>query len=147
MNLNDMFPSRFLKSADFKDDETKIFTITGVRKEVLGQGDEKESKNIVSFAETDKEFILNKTNAVTISKFLTAETDNWTGKRVALHVMDVPMRGEMVQGIRVKTRQPSAQPAPVQAATIDAEDELFADEPAANMNVGRGIPPMKRQPA
>jgi hypothetical protein len=143
VNLNDMYPSRFLKSADFKDEETKIFTIDNVRLETLGQGDDKETKPIVSFVETDKEFVLNKTNATTIAKNLTDDTDAWVGKRVALHVVDVQMRGEMVPAIRVKTKQPQA--APVAPPPLD--DDIFADDPVANMNIGQGVKIKSKQPA
>jgi hypothetical protein len=145
MKLHEAFPGKYMKAEEFAEDEVRILTVKNYEMEEIGQG-AKELKPVLSFREPGaKPLVLNKTNGAIIAKFYTDDLDNWIGKRIALHVMEVEMKGDIVKAIRVKTKQPVAQT--VQAATIDAEDELFADEPAANMNVGMGIPPMKRQPA
>jgi hypothetical protein len=66
------------------------------------------------------------------------DTDDWMGKKIGLYVTEVEAFGKRGPAIRVKAKK-IVQPAPKpQASTIEAEDELFADEPAASMNLKAG---------
>jgi hypothetical protein len=142
MNVDQLFPSKYLKAEDFAEGEVRILTIRAV--EQIEIGEKKELKGLMTFRDAGaKPLVLNKTNTAIVAKFYGKETDDWMGKKIALRVMEVEMKGDIVQAIRVATKQPAAQPAPKpQASTIDAEDELFADEPAASMNLKPGGVPI-----
>ena len=108
MKVSDAFPSKYMKAEDFDENETRILTIRNIEIEELGQDkNKKESKPVISFREPNtKGLVLNKTNAAIISKFYGDEMDDWIGKRVALHVIEVESFGDVVKAIRVKTKQP-----------------------------------------
>ena len=110
MKVSEAFPSKYMKAEDFDEGETRILTIRNIEIEELGQDkNKKEQKPVISFREPNtKGLVLNKTNAAIISKFYGDEMDDWIGKRVALHVIEVESFGDVVKAIRVKTKQPQA---------------------------------------
>lgn len=108
MKLHQAFPSNFLKSEDIGDTEM-VLTITGVENEELGQGQEKETKPVISFKETDKKLVVNKTNFIAIAGVLGSdESDDWSGKQIGLITMQVQFGGKMTMGIRVSLKKPAA---------------------------------------
>ncbi len=107
MNINTAFASRTLKAADVEDGDM-ILTIKTVVVETVGQGKDAEDKPHIYFNETDKALVLNKTNAGVIAKLYGNDTDDWTGKQIALYAMDVQYGNEMVPGIRVRTKAPTS---------------------------------------
>lgn len=108
MNINNAFPSKYIKSGDINPDADMVLTISHVEVENVGQGDEAELKPVVYFSETDKGLVLNKTNAATIAKLVgTPETEGWTGKRIALFATEVDFAGKQTLAIRVRMRAPN----------------------------------------
>ena len=113
MNINQEFPSKYLKSdADFPGDEDLILTIRDVKIENVGQEEEHETKPIIYFDEVKKGLVLNVTNKNTIVGLHGIETDNWIGKKITLYVTEVEFKGKMTLGIRVRLRAPKAQAQP-----------------------------------
>lgn len=115
--MTDAFPSNFLKAEDISHlGKDVVVTIAKVTEETLGQGANAERKFVVEFAGKDKKLVLNKTNFKSI---ITAtgedDTDNWTGKKISLFVMDVEYQGDLMPAIRVRPRPP----APAGAASQD----------------------------
>lgn|SRR5512142_467289 len=110
MKLNDMFPSQYIKSGDFEEDEVKILTIRDVdMTEMKKQDGKTEQKPVISWKEKEvKPFVCNKTNAVIIAKLYGDDTDDWLGKRVALFVTQIDAFGEQQDAIRVRAKVPSA---------------------------------------
>lgn len=108
-NLNEMFPSKFLKAEDI--DQDYEVTIAEIASDTAGQGDEKKNVFVVYFEEFDKGLCLNKTNGGLIAAQHGSNTDAWKGKKVVLTVEDVQYKGELVKGIRV--RRPHRPVAPV----------------------------------
>jgi len=106
MNIQTAFPSKWLKSGDIPEDSDMLLTIARVEVETVGQGDEAEQKPVIYFDETEKGMVLNKTNADTISKLHTPETDNWIGKRIALFATEVDFAGKQTLALRVRLRAP-----------------------------------------
>jgi hypothetical protein len=118
MNINEAFPSKYLKAdVDVLPDEPLHLTIKSVTVENVGSGDKQENKPIVSFTENSKGLVLNKTNATTITKLYGPDTDAWAGKRITLLWKEVEYQGEMRPGIRVSLRAPAA-PAPVNGSAL-----------------------------
>jgi hypothetical protein len=115
MNINNAFPSKWLKSGDVEEDDL-ILTISRVVMEDIGQGENQETKPVLYFDETEKGMVLNKTNAETISRLHTPETDNWIGKKITIFATEVDFAGKQTLALRVrmkapKVAQPKAQPA------------------------------------
>ena len=82
---------------------TPTVTIADVRKEEIA--DDKgvlKSKAVVHFVGTERSFILNRTNALSIAAMFGVETVAWTGKRITLYAAEVQFGKERTMGVRVK---------------------------------------------
>jgi hypothetical protein len=104
MNISDEFPSKYLKAEDLKGKNVTV-TIEQVNKEKVGPM--KESKPVISFVNTLKKMVLNKTNAATIAKLYGEETGEWMGKRIILYPKETEFQGEMVLAVRVRLETPT----------------------------------------
>jgi hypothetical protein len=144
MKTSDAFPSKYMKAEDFAEGEVRVLTIRNVEPEELGQGQKKETKPVMTFREPNtKPFVMNKTNwgIVADTYKYGDDSDLWLGRKIALHVLEVEMKGDIVRAIRVKTKLPTAAPAP----RPTPEPDLFGPEDEmAIPDVPAGIPPMKR---
>lgn len=105
MTIQDLFPSKFIKSADIGETDT-VLTISKVEVEDLGFGEEKDSKPVVYFEEIEKSLVLNKTNAESIGQLYGPRIDGWSGKKIALFTTEVSFQGKPMLGIRVRLRPP-----------------------------------------
>jgi hypothetical protein len=109
MNIDDAFPSRYLRPADLGQ-AAPVVTIAAVRLERVGP--RKTSKPVVYFVGKEKGLILNRTNGSAIAALLRAkDTDAWPGGRVRLFVTETTFAGDAVPCIRIKAA--TATPAPV----------------------------------
>jgi hypothetical protein len=105
MNIQNAFPSKWLKSGDVEDGDLTL-TIDRVEIEEIGSGEQQDRKPVIYFRETDKGMVLNKTNADTISKLHTPETDNWIGKQITVFATEVDFAGKQTLALRVRLRTP-----------------------------------------
>ena len=119
MNINEAFPSDYLKADDLKGANVTV-TIDEVGIEEIGQGQQKERKLILSFVGKKKRLVCNKTNANTIGKLYGTETDAWIGKSIILAPREVEFQGDMVWAIRVSLQKPTV------AAPAGGREERFA---------------------
>lgn len=118
MNLNQLYPSNYLKAEDLQGREVTV-TIDRVVVEKLGQ----DEKPIMYFQGKQKGVVLNKTNATNIGSVYGSETTAWTGKKVTLFPAWVDFQGKSVQAIRIRpafdgqaqqpVQQPQAAPQPM----------------------------------
>src|SRR6476659_477300 len=131
MKISDVFPSKYLKAEDLEGASVTV-TIEEVKREEVGP--KKESKPVISFAETLKRLVLNKTNAATIAKLYGEETDEWLGKRIILYPKDTEFQGEMVLAVRVSLQKPTG----AQKPSSDDKGRLH-DNPPPDVDDG-GIP-------
>jgi hypothetical protein len=125
MNVNDMFPSKWLKADDLEEGERRVLTIKDVRYEEVGQ--KKEQKPILEFRE-DKPMILNKTNASVIAHLYGNHTDEWIGKKVVIYVTEVDSFGDKSWALRVRNEVPQttvAQPPAPQAVSPGTGDNTL----------------------
>jgi len=98
MNLNEAFPSAYVREADLKGREVRL-TIKSCQMEDIG-GDH---KPVLYFERTEKGLVLNKTNANTIAGNLGSyDSDHWTGKTITLTGAETEFQGKRVRCIRVK---------------------------------------------
>ena len=101
MKWKKMYDYRFLAGEDFDGDVT--LTIKGVKKEEMYNGREKQNNPALSFEETTKMIVLNKTNARRIEKVTGSdETDDWIGKKITFTTERVSAFGTTTDAIRVK---------------------------------------------
>jgi len=103
MHVDLMFPSIYLKAAELNGKEF-VLTIKDVTVDVLmtvkGKTD---PKYILTFAETVKMFVLNKTNARAIAKALNEpRAVKWPGHKITLYPATCEAFGETTDCIRVK---------------------------------------------
>lgn len=115
MNIDSLFPSRFLKASDLGGTQ-KTFTINGITVEEMTDGNRKPA---LSFAEADKALVLNRTNAGVISAAFGRDTDTWSGKKLTLFSTPVTFQGRLVDAIRVRA---------VEAPKTEAADADFDDD-------------------
>tara|TARA_Y100000034_G_C6733069_1_gene324883 strand:+ start:138 stop:542 length:405 start_codon:yes stop_codon:yes gene_type:complete len=110
MNINDAFPSKYLKADDFGDAE-QAMTISNVVMEDIGSN---EVKPILYFQGHDKGVVLNKTNSTNLARAFGDETNAWIGQSVILFIVWVDYQGKSVRGIRLRSQTPTTG-APVHA--------------------------------
>ncbi len=129
MNMNDAFPSKYLKAADLKGQRVRV-TMEDVNMASFDSGDE--PKPCVVFRGKKKGLVLNKTNSNTIVDIYGPDTDAWFGKDITIYPTTTEYQGRMADCIRVQvesrqTSQPGfvGQPdatsqvaPPVQSSTV-----------------------------
>jgi hypothetical protein len=125
MNINDAFPSNYLKASDLGEAQP-VVTIDRVEMEPVGRS--KEMKPVVYFAGKQKGMVLNKTNSKKIAEIASSpDTDEWHGVAVKLYATEVDFQGETVEAIRVKAAtngKAAAKPKPAAVPEYDINDDL-----------------------
>lgn len=103
MHVDLMFPSMYLRAVDFEGKPVTL-TVREVHRDNLRLANGgKTEKYILSFVETEKMFVLNKTNAKAIAKHLQEpKAVNWPGAKLTLSPDQCEAFGEIVPCIRVK---------------------------------------------
>jgi hypothetical protein len=104
MHVDLMFPSKYLKAADFQGKDVKL-TVVSVSLEPLkdSKGGEK-MKYIVAFKETDKLYVLCKTTANQIAESLNEKKAvKWAGRQITLYPTQCDAFGKIVDCIRART--------------------------------------------
>lgn len=103
MHVDLMFPSKYLKAADFQGKEVTL-TVATVKRDTLQLATgAKEQKYVLSFVETDKMFVLNKTNAKAIAAALNEpKAVKWPGQKITLYPTTCDAFGKKTDCIRAK---------------------------------------------
>lgn len=132
VNINEEFPSKYLKSADLQGNMVKV-KIRDVLSEQIGA----DRKLIMYFQGKDKGMVLNKTNARTIGDVYGDDTDSWINASIELFSMKVDFQGRMVDGLRVRVPPPPKSPPKAQPngnATVvpNARDRAMQSQPAGD---------------
>jgi hypothetical protein len=100
VDFDQLFPGRFLKAGEFEGKEVTL-TISAVDLEDLPSdkgGDRK--RGVISFAQTPKKLVLNRTNGEAFKAMFGREVQSWVGKRVTLYPAVWNSEGELA--VRVK---------------------------------------------
>jgi hypothetical protein len=108
MNINEAFPSKYLKASDLQDREVAV-VIGRIEMETIGT----DRRMLLYFNGKDKALVCNKTNATSIAKGYGQDTDNWIGKPIVLFSAYVDFKGESVEAIRIKLKKAGTAGAPV----------------------------------
>ena len=101
MNIENAFPSAFIKSADLQNQDVTV-TIAAVAMEEVDD----QQLPVVRFAGHAKGWVLNKTCAMVIAEALGTETDRWIGQAITLYPTRCEFKGKMTDCIRVRPPQP-----------------------------------------
>jgi hypothetical protein len=147
MNVNQAFPSNYLKAEDLQGKNVTV-TIESVELVDMGQGRDKEQKILIAFRGKDKGLVCNKTNARTIEKLYGPETDDWIGQTIIIGPREVEFSGEMVWAIRVSLQKPGIKPAtaPAKSAPVPPKtaqrvvEEPQVMEPEPEEEAGGEVP-------
>jgi len=102
MNVNDVFPSNYIKASDLRGSQVTV-TMQRIQIEEVGDG----PKPVLYFQGKDKGLVLNKTNANTIAGMYGPEMDGWAGRPVTLFATQVDFQGRQVEAIRVQIQRPT----------------------------------------
>lgn len=131
-----MFPSDYVAAVEFKGKDWTL-TINSVKVEQLVMvGGAKKTKPVISFSETKKKLVLNKTNADSIASMYGAEASKWVGKRITLYPAKALFGNQTVDAIRIREKEPppkgkgkapAAPPEPSEPAQPPQPQELDAD--------------------
>ena len=106
LHVDLMFPSRYLRAVDFEGKPVTLTSAEVVKDKVQMATGQKAEKYILRFRETEKELILNKTNAKAVAKVLSEmKAINWPGERITLKPSSCEAFGEIVPCIRVEMRE------------------------------------------
>lgn len=124
MNINNLFPSKYLKAADLPEDEAVPLKIAKIKIEEVGP--KKEPKPVIYFENEEKGFVANKTNCRAIAALTGSdEIEDWIGQTIRLYRTEVEFQGDMVESIRVKRKPGTTKPTSVNQGPDDPqEDEI-----------------------
>ena len=101
MNINTVFPSKYIKSAEVPEEGISL-RIERVDVEVVDG--KAERKPVVYFSKAKKGLVLNVTNAKKITGIVgSPDTDAWAGHTITLYRSETEFAGETVDCIRVRT--------------------------------------------
>lgn len=110
MNVNQMFPSRYVTALDLNGSDVTACIKIVVMEGMKNRNNKTESKPVVIFERATKGMVLNKTNAMTIASLYGPETDNWVGKSVTLYATEVEAFGKQTKAIRIRPKAPPSKP-------------------------------------
>lgn len=103
MKLDQVFKSASLKAEDLKG-RRRTLTISEVEIKDFGDG---QPKPIFHFEETEKTFVANKTNSMTLASLTGSDdTDDWTGWCITLRPDMTQYQGKPMPCIRVDSELP-----------------------------------------
>lgn len=104
VSVNDSYSGNHLKCADLKGKDVSL-VIASTSLEKVGD----DHKLVVYFRGTDRDLVLNKTNANCIAQMYGDETDNWAGRKITIIPTQTEYAGKTVPAIRIKLMPPPVQ--------------------------------------
>lgn len=144
MNVNNLFPSKYLKAHDLGDKHITV-TIRNATLEDMGFGSDKERKLVLWFEKATKGMVMNRTNAMIVASLYGPETDAWIGKAITLYSARVKAFGSWHDAVRVKEQIPARNvgaermtDAMQEPPPIDDEDDLLDVDEGHDRHDGPG---------
>lgn len=107
-----MHPNDYLAAIEFKGRDVTLTIKAVAHEELTMAGGKKDTKPVLSFNETKKRFICNKTNASSIASMYGKQALEWIGKRVTLYPTTTAVGKKQEDCIRVRERVPDAKTKP-----------------------------------
>jgi hypothetical protein len=131
MNINEVFPSNYLKASDLGGKKIRL-TISHVDMENLGN----ESKPVVYFEGKQKGLVLNKTKAQILAAAYSPETNGWKGRDVGIYPTKVNFQGQMVDSIGLE---------PIASEAVAGEEPDFKMDIVAFIEDERELAILRRE--
>jgi hypothetical protein len=122
MNINNLFPSNYLKAADLQGREVEVIMDRVAMEDIGG-----DHKAVLYFQHKEKGVVLNKTNSTNIASIYGPETDGWNGRKVTLYSAWVDFQGRSVEAIRIRGPQAGVPPQQATQTQAPLDDDLAAD--------------------
>lgn len=141
-----MFPSEFVAAVEFGGRDVTLTIAAVALEDMRIKGAKKEKKPVLSFKETKKRLVLNKTNAGTIADLYGSKAEEWPGHKVTLYPTKTECGGDTVDCIRVRARVPGSATPPPPAAVLQ-DPEPREDEPTEPDAFDEPTPAAARPPA
>jgi hypothetical protein len=107
MRTKDLFPSKYLQSADAKAKQI-VATISHLAQEFVGQGQDQKMKPVLHL-ENQKPMVLNRTNCETLEDAF-GDSDNWAGNKIKIYCVKTTYAGKSVDGLRIEPIIPKPAP-------------------------------------
>lgn len=142
MDYDQLFPGRFLKSGEFQGKDVTL-TVAGIRLEELPQDQGgTRTRGIISFKETKRELVLNRTNGESIKAMFGRKTGDWIGKRITFYPAPyhdsfsgeqgtaIRVRGstDIEKDVRFELRLPKRRPVPMVMRALGGKTAARKDE-------------------
>lgn len=124
MNINEAFPTKYIKASDLQGRATTV-RIATVKMDETEKG---KFKPILYFIGKERGLVLNKVNSNNIAAIYGPDTDRWTGQPIELFEAMVDFQGKTVPAIRIRAPRapvnaaPAAPPPPVDQRMYDQDD-------------------------
>ena len=99
MRTKDLFPSKYLQSADGKAKQI-VATISHMAQETVGQGQDQKKKPVL-YLENQKPMVLNRTNTEALEDAF-GDSDDWPGHKIKIYCVKTQYAGKTVDGLRVE---------------------------------------------
>jgi hypothetical protein len=148
MDYRAMFQGDYLTAPEFNG-RTPTFTIVGVKIVRLPNpetGDEK-AKGTIQFKEIERGLVLNRTNGQAIAAMFGNETNNWMGKRITLHAVEVMVGKKKDIGIRVLGSPDITQPVTFDVVLPRKKPKATTMVPTGNRaGAAQQLPPSEAPP-
>lgn len=141
VDYDELYPGRFIKAGDLRGRDVNL-TITKVRADELEGQKGKQTKGVISFKETKKELVLNRTNGECIKAMFGRKLADWVGKRITVYPAKIESE---VADLAIRVRG-----SPDIAADVSFELHLARKRPRAMVMkktaTGKGAPPPAPEP-
>lgn len=113
MDIDQIYPSgEYLKAEDLQGRDVTV-TIDSARMVTFDKDGQDQRKIALAFRGTDRELLLNVTNARMIADMHGRDTDGWLGRPITLYPTRVPFGGKNVDAIRIRYVAPNGGQAPL----------------------------------
>lgn len=100
MDFDQLFPGRFLKAGELQGRDASL-TVSAIALEDLPTDQGTKRRGVISFAESPKQWVLNRTNALCLRAMFGRDTDIWIGKKVCIYPAEIKY-GDSDLAIRVR---------------------------------------------
>jgi len=101
MNINEMYPRRYLSAAEMHGQVRTVTIERVVWEQAFG-----EMKAVAFFEGESQGLVLNRTNCTNLAAVFTSETDQWAGEKIVLWGTTMEFQGRVIPTIKVALPEP-----------------------------------------
>lgn len=85
LDFDELFPSRFLKAGELRGKRVTLTIASVDLEDLVDEDGEERTKGVLSFSETNKQLVVNKSNGIFLRAMFGREVQAWVQKRITLH--------------------------------------------------------------